>query len=248
MKAVAVTAAALAAAGSASAFVSPSSFGGNAVATCPKTSSSLRMVNVGPLEEMSGATAPLPYWDPLGFSSKVDDRELQKYREAELKHGRVAMLATLGMIVQEQFHPFFGTANQELGPAAYHLQLAGVNYPMLPLLLVGGIASVEILTINKGWSKQSYKEEGLGAGFVANLKEDYFPGDLGFDPLGLYPSSPEARTNIRNKELNNGRLAMIAIWGMWAQELVDGLPLAEHWARYGFGPAVDQVAAANASF
>jgi Chlorophyll A-B binding protein len=52
---------------------------------------------------------------------------------------------------------------------------------------------------------------GLGAGFVANLKEDYFPGDLGFDPLGLYPEDPAARANIRNKELNNGRLAMIAI-------------------------------------
>jgi hypothetical protein len=60
-----------------------------------------------------------------------------------------------------------------------------------------------------------YKQTGLGEGFVANLKEDYFPGDLGFDPLGLYPTTQEGRTSIRSKELNNGRLAMISIWGMW---------------------------------
>jgi Chlorophyll A-B binding protein len=175
--------------------------------------------------------------DPLGLAASVDDQELQKYREAEVKHGRVAMLATLGMVVQEALHPFFGTADQELGAAAFHLQKVGANFPIAPLALVALIAAVEGATINKGWSKTDYKETGLGEGFVANLKEDYFPGDLGFDPLGLYPASQEARTSIRNKELNNGRLAMIAIWGMWAQELVDGLTLKDHYLQYGFGPA-----------
>merc|ERR1712201_36497 len=30
------------------------------------------------------------------------------YREVEIKHGRVAMLASLGFLVGEQFHPLFG--------------------------------------------------------------------------------------------------------------------------------------------
>merc|ERR1712224_800128 len=30
------------------------------------------------------------------------------YREVELKHGRVAMLAALGFLVGEQYHPLFG--------------------------------------------------------------------------------------------------------------------------------------------
>ncbi|KAG5177868.1 light harvesting complex protein [Tribonema minus] len=235
MQATLITA--LACASGAAAFVAPSSFNGVAVANSVKSSTTLSMSEIKPLENMSGATSPVPYWDPLGFASKVDNQELQKYREAELKHGRVAMLAALGMIVQENFHPFFNTAGLDIGPAAFHLQKTMEEFSYLPFALVLGVGLVELTTINKGWSKQDFKETGLGAGFVANLKEDYFPGDLGFDPLGLYPSSPEARTSIRNKELNNGRLAMIAIWGMWAQELVDGLPLAEHYARFGFGPA-----------
>jgi Chlorophyll A-B binding protein len=98
--------------------------------------------------------------DPLGLAASVDDQELQKYREAEVKHGRVAMLAALGMIVQEAFHPFFGTAEQDIGPAAFHLQKVGLNFPIAPLALVAGIAAVEFLTIEKGWSKSGTSPTG----------------------------------------------------------------------------------------
>merc|ERR1711998_53619 len=46
------------------------------------------------------------------------------------------------------------------------------------------------------------------------LKADnYLPGDLGFDPLGLYKGSDEDKRTMQLKEVNNGRLAMIAITG-----------------------------------
>ncbi len=44
-----------------------------------------------------------------------------------------------------------------------------------------------------------------GTGFNS-LKDDYEPGDLGFDPLGLKPTEPEALKEMQTKELNNGRL------------------------------------------
>merc|ERR1719333_702971 len=57
---------------------------------------------------LAGVTAPMNYFDPLGFSTTVTAGKLLFYREVELKHGRIAMLATLGMLVGENFHPLFG--------------------------------------------------------------------------------------------------------------------------------------------
>ena len=56
---------------------------------------------------------------------------------------------------------------------------------------------------------------------VANLKDTYVNGDLGFDPLGLKPEGDDFDV-MRTKELQNGRLAMLGIAGMVAQELVTG--------------------------
>ena len=59
--------------------------------------------------------------------------------------------------------------------------------------------------------------------FVAINKirgDDYTPGDLGFDPLNIYRSvgSAEKQRELELKELNNGRLAMLAITGYAVQE------------------------------
>ena len=43
-------------------------------------------------------------FDPLGLASKEN---LVAYREAEIKHGRVAMLAALGWPAAEELEPFF---------------------------------------------------------------------------------------------------------------------------------------------
>lgn len=40
------------------------------------------------------------FFDPLGLSKDKDDATLSWYRAAELKHGRVSMLATLGIVFQ----------------------------------------------------------------------------------------------------------------------------------------------------
>lgn len=52
------------------------------------------------LEGMPGSTAPLKKFDPLGYSQLGSDETLNWFRAAELKNGRVAMLATTGYLVQ----------------------------------------------------------------------------------------------------------------------------------------------------
>ena len=58
------------------------------------------------------------------------------------------------------------------------------------------------------------------------LKPDHIPGDYGFDPLGLAKGKDDAwLDDMKIRELNNGRVAMIAISGMVAQELVQRVNL-----------------------
>lgn len=57
----------------------------------------------------------------------------------------------------------------------------------------------------------------------ANNDPNYTPGDLGFDPLGLYPKDEAGQLEMQRKEINNGRLAMLAITAFAAQEAVTGL-------------------------
>jgi len=58
-----------------------------------------------------------------------------------------------------------------------------------------------------------------------SIRSDHVPGDLGFDPLNLKPTDPEELKTMQTKELNNGRLAMLAAAGMIAQELATGQKL-----------------------
>jgi len=60
---------------------------------------------------------------------------------------------------------------------------------------------------------------------MRTLRPNYSPGDLGFDPLGFKPKDAAGLFAMQNKEINNGRLAMLACAGIVAQELVTGQPL-----------------------
>jgi len=72
----------------------------------------------------------------------------------------------------------------------------------------------------------------------ANSDPKYTPGDLGFDPLGLYPKDDKGRELMQAKELRNGRLAMIAIAAFAAQEFVTNSGVIDEtpmFFKYGAG-------------
>merc|ERR1712182_158244 len=158
---------------------------------------------------LAGISAPMNYFDPLGFSTTTTAGKLLFYREVELKHGRVAMLAALGIVVGEQFHPLFGGDIDV--PAAFAFQQTPLEtfWPAV----VAAIAIPEI------YSVFTFQEPGLKGATQWTIREDHEPGNLGFDPLGLKPKDPKELKDMQTKELNNGRLAMSAAAGMIAQEI-----------------------------
>ena len=76
----------------------------------------------------TGALPPVGFFDPLGLSEGKTDGAMKKIREAELKHGRLAMVATLGILVGEKFNPFFD--GKISGPAIYQFQQADEILPV----------------------------------------------------------------------------------------------------------------------
>ena len=173
-------------------------------------------------EDLPGALPPVGFWDPLGFADKADEATLKRYREAELTHGRVAMLAVVGFLVGEKVEgSSFLFDSQITGPAITHLaQVPTIFWGLLSIAI--GAAEYKRSTI--GWvepEKVPVAQPGL-------LREEYYPGDLGFDPLGLRPEDPEELAVLQTKELQNGRLAMLAAAGFMAQELTDGKGILEH--------------------
>merc|ERR1712118_552277 len=61
------------------------------------------------VQTLPGIIAPPGFFAPAGLSDGVSPSELKRYREAELTHGRVAMLASLGFLVGESgATPLFG--------------------------------------------------------------------------------------------------------------------------------------------
>merc|ERR1719498_2058291 len=56
---------------------------------------------------LPGAIAPAGEFDPANLLDGASQETVYRWREAELTHGRVGMLASLGFLVQENFHPLF---------------------------------------------------------------------------------------------------------------------------------------------
>lgn len=182
----------------------------------PKATRSLNMpvMSVAARELEAGVCAPFPdMFDPLGLSEGKTYRELKKFREAELKHGRVAMLAVLGTIVQENFHPLFGFENKEMDGAIFHFQQIQSAFPSFWAILVFAIGIVEAQGIARLWDSPGT----VSNTEIAGVREDVICGDYGFDPLNL-KDDEEKFLDMRTKELNNGRLAMIAAVGINVQE------------------------------
>jgi len=167
---------------------------------------------------LPGSLDPAGEFDPLGIAENTSLDQMKAYREAETTHGRVSMLAVIGFLVTEApvgFHPLFDNAQKDIGPAIRHLDEVRITAPFFFEILALVIGGIEFNRAVTGWAAPGNDEELI-------LKEDYYPGDIGFDPLGLKPDTWEEFSEMSTKELQHGRVAMLAAAGIIAQELVNG--------------------------
>jgi len=176
---------------------------------------------------LPGALAPVGEFDPLNFLEDLPVQEIKRYREAEVTHGRVSMLACIGYLVAEKFHPLFN--GEVTGPANSHLAQVQQISPFFFAWLVTAIAVSEFGRARTGWEEpvEAIKKnvDVEGKTWLSKLNDDYYPGDIGFDPLGIKPTDGEEFATMATKELQHGRLAMIGAMGMIVQEQVSGAPL-----------------------
>merc|ERR1719364_226111 len=164
-----------------------------------------------------GTTRPLGVYDPLGLMTRNPEK-YRRFQELEIKHGRIAMLAVLHVIVT-------GAGFKWSGYASY-LSFPPLKFEDIP---GGTLGSWETLP-QAGWAQI--------VALVAILDNSVFaqepgnePGDVVRDADGndripwVRYSDPEQREFKLNAERNNGRAAMMGIIGMMIHEGLTGNPI-----------------------
>jgi len=173
-----------------------------------------------PCYGLPGAILPFEAsFDPAGFAKDAELGDVKRFREAEVMHGRVAMMAVVGYLVTENT-PTMAFGEDHSIIANNMIPEVSLNL-IMPLFLFINFA--EAYRANKGWVEPS-----SDTWFM--LRDNYYPGDLGFDPLGLKPTNPVEFKAMQEKELSNGRLAMLAAIGFIGQELATGQPVLDSLA------------------
>merc|ERR1712048_122071 len=169
-------------------------------------------------ESELGVQAPVGFWDPAGFTADGSTENFARRRQTELKHGRVSMLATMGYITPE----ITGKLPGYLSPSA------GLKFADIP----NGLAAIsKVPTL--GWAQIAAY---FGFCEFSGGFEDYktgTPGDYGFKVLTS--ADPAEKTKKLAAEIANGRLAMVAIIGMFFQDGLTGSAWGD-WSLYTASP------------
>jgi len=213
-------------------------FNGLAVAA-PARMSAPVMESAAELESLADKLNPvIGFWDPMNLAeydqfSVGQEASIGFLRQAEIKHGRVAMAAFVGYIVQSNgiYFPWGLTGDVS------HAQISAAGSPpdqwdALPtaskvqiLLFIGFLEICGESTYILEQSGEKHYMKGGKPGFYPSLKKVMphpVPLDL-FDPFGLQSKmSPEKKEKALLAEINNGRLAQLGIMAFLAESKIPG--------------------------
>ena len=183
---------------------------GSAAAFAPAPASKVSTALNVDLKDLPGCTAPVGPFDPFNLATSGSEETLLWFRAAELKHSRVAMVATTGYLVNG----------------------AGIHFPGM---LSHDVSFESLSTMNPldAWNAvpDAGKAQILATIFLAEIITESKPVHYtkgGPMPTMVFPqidfSGVDAATLKRKQdsELNNGRLAMIAIMSFFAANAIPG--------------------------
>ena len=141
------------------------------------------------VESQPGVLPPTGFWDPIGLARDIDEETVIKYRTAELKHGRVAQLAVVGLLAasSSRFPGSIGDVN-----------FADIPNSLEALNAVPGAGWAQIAASIGFWEIYGWQQKGST------------PGDFGFQGSVVFKSDAD-ELKAKNQELQHGRLAMIGI-------------------------------------
>ena len=143
--------------------------------------------------EFYGDIEPLGFFDPLQITANSDEKTLKYMREAEIHHGRIAMISSIILPVLDKLHP------EQL--AINVLYNSGESFNNIALTSMGFFEIARMTTLYKSPRIRPFE-----------IKDESQPGQL----------NPYYKLNTlqANKELSNGRLAMISVFVYMSQEFI----------------------------
>lgn len=146
-------------------------------------------------------------FDPLGLAKNKE--QLWEYREAEIKHARLAMLAAIGWPVSELLDRDIADFFQ--APAMLD------DGDRVPTVLNGGLGNIS----PQFWGfclGLSAAIDMYGLAKARRADPDYFPGNLGFDPFNFYTDDKLVQERLKLAEIKHGRTAMVGVLGYIVEE------------------------------
>eukprot|EP00897_Mesotaenium_endlicherianum_P002129 jgi/Mesen1/1944/ME000146S01019 len=151
-------------------------------------------------------SAPGDYgFDPLRLGEVPSN--LERHREAEIIHCRWAMLAVPGVLIPEALGYGNWVAAQDWAAKGGNASYLGVAVPwgQLPIILAVNAAAIAFAEAKRSQEQDPERRK--------------YPGGP-FDPLNFAKGDAAKLDELKTKELNNGRLALVAFLGFCVQAAV----------------------------
>lgn len=172
-------------------------------------------------KHLDGSLAGDYGFDPLNLGSEPET--LKWFVQAELIHGRWAMLAVAGILFTAigakaglGFPQWYDAGEVSI----QNSQISFGTLLVIEFLLMGWVETKRWLDIRNPGSQADGSFLGVTEGFKG--KENGYPGGRYFDFMGLAAGDEQQYKDYKTKEIKNGRLAMVAILGFWSQYAATG--------------------------